>query len=277
MTDDRPAASTLILVGCGNMGHAMLEAWMATSPRPDVLVVEPHAPLRERAAATGATAVGTVQDLPADTAPDFIVLAVKPQMMSAVLPAYARWGGGGTAFLSVAAGIPMERIEAMLPAPTPVLRCMPNTPAGIGEGVMALCANQHASTAQVDASRRLLGDCGIVLDIRDEAMMDAVTAVSGSGPAYLFHFIEALTDAALAVGLPEALARAMALQTIVGAAKLAAQSPEAADTLRRNVTSPGGTTAAALGVLMGGDALTVLVTAAVQAARDRSIELRTAP
>ena len=277
MTKNRTTASTLVLVGCGNMGQAMLEAWMATAPRPNVLVVEPYAPLRERAAATGATAVETTDELPPGIAPDFIMLAVKPQMMSAVLPAYARWGGGRTAFLSVAAGLSIERIEAMLPASTPVLRCMPNTPAAVGEGVMALCANGQASASQVEAARRLLGVCGLVLDIDDEALMDAVTAVSGSGPAYLFHFVEALTDAALAAGLPEALARPMALQTIVGAARLAAKSPETAAALRRNVTSPGGTTAAALGVLMGGDALTTLVTAAVQAARDRSIELRTAP
>lgn len=246
---------------------------MRLEPAPAVHVVEPHEGLRERAAASGATAVGAVADLPAGFSPDVVVLAVKPQMMAQVLPGYTGWSGGKTTFVSVAAGMPIAFIEAALPGATPVVRCMPNTPAAIGAGVMAACVNAHVGADQLALANTLLGAGGMVVDIPDEKMMDMVTAVSGSGPAYLFHFVEALTSAAIKVGLPEELAGKIALQTIHGAARLAAESGEPAAVLRKNVTSPGGTTAAALGVLMDKDALTELVGEAVTAAHARAFEL----
>jgi pyrroline-5-carboxylate reductase len=264
---------SILLVGCGNMGHAMLTGWMKGDPRPAIHVVEPDADLRKRAAETGAAAVGTAGDLPPALRPGVVVLAVKPQVLGAVLPDYASFAGTGSVFLSVAAGLPIGRIEAALPPGASVLRCMPNTPAAIGAGVMALCANAHATTAEIDAARALLSSCGQVFDVPDESLMDAVTAVSGSGPAYLFHFIEALTEAALAVGLPSDLAGPMAVQTVLGAARLAAEGDAAPGDLRRMVTSPGGTTAAALDVLMGNDGLAGLVRRAVVAARDRGVAL----
>lgn len=267
---------TLLLVGCGNMGFAMAAAWLGAVPRPTLYVVEPNDALRQRAAAAGAHAVAIRTDLPDGVRPDVVVLAVKPQVLGNLLPDYAGFAATGAVFLSIAAGLPLARLEAALPAGTPVLRCMPNTPAAIGAGVMALCANTHTTAGQVDAARELLGACGQVYDIGSDDMMDAVTAVSGSGPAYLFHFIEALAAAARAVGLPDELAAPMAIQTVLGAAQLAAQGQDAPATLRRNVTSPGGTTAAALDVLMAADGLTELMRRAVMAARDRGTALRTA-
>lgn len=266
---------TLLLIGCGNMGYALLKGWLAAPRPPQVHVVEPEEGLRQRAAEAGAMAVASRAALPVGLRCDLVVLAVKPQVLGAVLPDYADFATIGAVFLSIAAGLPLHRLEALLPPDTAVLRCMPNTPAAIGAGVMALCANRFAQPAHLALARSLLGTCGTVFDIADEALMDAVTAVSGSGPAYLFHFIEALTEAALAVGLPAELAGPMALQTVLGSAQLAARSDEPPAILRRNVTSPGGTTAAALGVLMEAGALTDLVTRAVVAARDRGIALQT--
>ncbi|GAB0120329.1 pyrroline-5-carboxylate reductase [Acidisoma sp. 7E03] len=269
-------SGTLLLIGCGNMGFALLKGWLAAPHPPTVHVVEPDEALRARAAAAGAEAVAAREDLPQGLRCDIVVLAVKPQVMGAVLPPYAALAEGGAVFLSIAAGLTLRWLESHLPAETPVLRCMPNTPAAIGAGVMALCANRYVQPAQRARARGLLATCGPVFDIADDALMDAVTAVSGSGPAYLFHFIEALTEAARAVGLPAELAGPMALQTILGSAQLAAGSEDAPGTLRQKVTSPGGTTAAALGVLMEGQTLTALVTRAVIAARDRGVALQTA-
>jgi pyrroline-5-carboxylate reductase len=266
-------SQSVLLVGCGNMGFALLQGWMRQTPAPALHVVEPDEALRERAATAGALAVCDVASLPPDYTPDMIVLAVKPQVIAAVLPNYGRWAGDKTVFLSVAAGIGIAIIEQALGRPTPVMRCMPNTPASIGAGVMAVCANGHVSRAQAAFANRLLAAGGIVVEITDERMMDGVTAISGSGPAYLFLFIEALAAAAVKIGLPEPVAGQMALQTIYGAAMLAAQSGEPAEALRRKVTSKGGTTAAALGVLMEGNALSSLLADAVRAAWQRAVEL----
>ena len=267
-------STTLLLVGAGNMGFAMLKRWTGADPPLDAHVVEPDDVLRLRAGRAGARAVARAADLPNDLRPDVVVVAVKPQVFASVLPDYAGYSANSAVILSVAAGLSVERIEALLPKGAAVLRCMPNTPASIGQGVMAVYGNGRATVGQLAAARDLLSACGSTFEVDDESLMDAVTAVSGSGPAYLFHFVEALTAAALAVGLPEALAGPMALQTIAGAARLAADGTTSPGDLRRNVTSPGGTTAAALGVLMDRDALTVLVRDAVVAARDRSVALR---
>lgn len=266
---------TVLLVGCGNMGHALLEGWLHLDQPPVVHVVEPTEALRERAAANGTNAVGSVRELPADFQPDVIVLAVKPQIMASALSDYVRFSGSNTTFVSIAAGIPMALIEAALPSSTPVVRCMPNTPAAIGQGVMAICTNRFVGERQILLASRLLAAGGMVVTVSDESQMDMVTAVSGSGPAYLFHFIEALTSAAIKIGLPENVASSIALQTIQGASQLALQSGEPAAELRMKVTSPGGTTAAALDVFMADEAMTRLVTDAVEAAWRRAVELGT--
>ncbi len=264
----------VILVGCGNMGHAMLKGWIDSGrlQAADVVVVEPNETLRERAAALGVTTAANAAEAGGVRA-DIVVIAVKPQVMRMVLADWTRLGNGPALFVTVAAGTRIALYEEVLGANTPVLRCMPNTPAAIGLGMMVTVANAHVTAAQKSAAHDLLAASGEVAEIADESLMDAVTAVSGSGPAYLFHFIEALTAAAKAVGLPGDIAAKLAMQTAYGAASLAAQSADPPSRLREQVTSPNGTTAAALGVLMGDQALEKLMTKAVTAARDRGVEL----
>ncbi len=264
-----------ILVGCGNMGFAMLAGWLKSGnvSASEVFVVEPNDDLRDRASGLGVMTGAGASDLPADATPRLIVLAVKPQVIRDVTAEYRRFGGGKPVFLSVAAGTPVATFSEILGAITPIVRVMPNTPAAIGKGMMVMFANSHVATGELAFLHELLATSGAVASIDDEALMDAVTAVSGSGPAYVFHFIECLTAAGEAAGLPPATAKLLAMQTVFGAASLAAESGEEPAVLRQQVTSPNGTTAAALGVLMGGDRLKTLVTEAVEAARVRSVEL----
>lgn len=265
----------VVLVGCGNMGFAMLSGWLASGKlkADDVTVIEPNDALRERAAALGVATLAA-RGQPGDPkAPDVAVIAVKPQVIRDVLTAYAEWGNGPTTFVSVAAGTPIATFTAILGAKTPVIRCMPNTPAAIGKGMMVAFANEAVTPQMSAAVADLLSASGAVATIPNEGLMDAVTAVSGSGPAYIFHFVEALTAAAEAAGLPKDTAKLLAMQTVYGAASLAKESGEEPGELRRQVTSPNGTTHAALQVLMGDEGLTALLTKAVKAARDRSIEL----
>lgn len=257
----------LLLIGCGNMGHAMLKGWLAMDNAPDCTVVEPHEALRMRAIETGAQAVAAAADLPAEYAPDVVVMAVKPQIITQILPDYARFATA--CFVSVAAGTPLATLEAGL-GPVALIRVMPNTPAAIGKGVFGLCTNARTTAEQKAMVADLLATGGVVLEVETESDIDRITAVSGSGPAYLFHMIEALTEAAKRVGLSDEIATIAARETIFGAASLAESAPEDAAELRRNVTSPNGTTAAALDVLMGEDRLTELMSEAVKAALERA-------
>ncbi|MHA6641087.1 pyrroline-5-carboxylate reductase [Mesorhizobium sp. A623] len=265
----------LVLAGCGNMGYAMLAGWINSGKlKPgETIVAEPNADLRKRAEALGCHTGADAVDIPADAVPQLAVIAVKPQVIREVTQAYARFGDGRTTFVSIAAGTPVATFEEVLGSQAPIMRCMPNTPAAIGKGMMVLYSNALVSDEMKRVVADLLSASGQVATITDEGLMDAVTAVSGSGPAYVFHFIEALTAAAKKAGLPDETAKLLAIQTVYGAASLAAESHEEPGTLRQQVTSPNGTTAAALGVLMGQDRLTNLVTEAVEAARLRSIEL----
>ena len=264
----------LALVGCGNMGFAMLQGWLAAGAVApgDVLAIEPNDALRTRAQGLGVVAAPGAEAVDA-FAPDLVVLAVKPQLMERVAQDYRGVATNGATFLSIAAGISSAGLEGMLGAGTPIIRCMPNTPAAIGKGLMAIHVGEGVSTGMRDFAQKLLAANGVVVEIADEEQMHAVTAVSGSGPAYVFHFIEALTAAGEAAGLPKDAAATLAKQTVYGAASLAFDSAETPSRLREQVTSPNGTTAAALGVLMGADGLTELVTEAVEAARRRSVEL----
>lgn len=265
----------VVLVGCGNMGYAMLAGWLKSGKlvAGETFVIEPNAALRERAEKLGNEAAAEAGALPAELAPALVIFAVKPQVMRGVVPAYGRFAGGGTTFLSIAAGTPIATFEELLGTSTPVMRCMPNTPAAIGKGMMVVVSNPHVSAGTKAFVADLLSASGEVTTVDNEGLMDAVTAVSGSGPAYIFHFIEALTAAAQHAGLPAETAKLLAMQTVYGAASLAAESREDPGVLRQQVTSPNGTTAAALGVLMGEERLTKLLTEAVEAARVRSIEL----
>jgi pyrroline-5-carboxylate reductase len=266
-------AGKVILVGCGNMGFAMLKGWLASGAvQPaDVLIIEPNNALRDRAAGQGVRTSASSDGIAGETA-DLVIIAVKPQVLRDVLPAYKALAPKA-AFLSIAAGIAIRTFTEILGDSTPVIRCMPNTPAAIGKGMMGVYANEFVSSDILAFVNTLLSASGEVAMLDNEGQIDAVTAVSGSGPAYVFHFIECLEAAAVKAGLSEKVARLLAMQTVYGAANLAKESGEEPGRLREQVTSPNGTTAAALAVLMGENRLGNLVDEAVDAARRRSIEL----
>ena len=268
MSLDKVKARGLVLLGCGKMGSAMLEGWLKQGVAPaSVWVIEPYP--SDWLKAQG---VHLNTDLPAS--PAIVLLAVKPQMMGAALPQVQALGGGDTLFLSIAAGTTIASFEDTFGAATPIVRAMPNTPAAVGRGITAIIGNARASAEELDLAAALLSAVGQVVRLEGEHQMDAVTAVSGSGPAYVFHLIEALAAAGEAEGLPADLAMQLARATVCGAGELAYQAPESASQLRINVTSPGGTTAAALAVLMDAETgFPPLLRRAVKAAADRGREL----
>lgn len=262
------AARGLVLVGCGKMGGALLEGWLAGGLSPaSVTVAEPSPSPRLNDLA----AQGLRLNASWPAAPAIVVVAVKPQMMGAALPALAACAGGATMVLSIAAGTPIRAFEAAAGPGAPVVRAMPNTPAAVGRGVTALIGNAAVDEAGMRLAEALMGAVGETVRLEDEAQMDAVTAVSGSGPAYVFLMIEALAAAGEAEGLAPDLAMRLARATVIGAGRLAETSPETAAQLRVNVTSPGGVTAAALGVLMAeADGLAPLMRRAISTAAARS-------
>ena len=258
----------LVLLGCGKMGSAMLAGWLRGGlPPGSVFVADPNPSDWLKGLGVHLNA-----GLPDD--PAIVLVAVKPQMMAEALPRLKPLGNGRTLFLSVAAGTRIAYYEATLGAKTPIVRAMPNTPAAIGRGITAICGNAQASEAHLALSEALLAAVGQVVRLDGEHQMDAVTAVSGSGPAYVFHLIETLAAAGVAEGLPADLAMRLARATVAGAGALAEEAGEDPGQLRVNVTSPGGTTAAALAVLMDeGQGFPSLLKKAVHAAAERGKEL----
>ncbi len=265
----------LLLVGCGKMGGALLRGWLTNGVAdPDeVMVVEPGPDQAAEARSLGVDALDEVEDLDPDFHPRVVVLAVKPQAMEQVAPAYRRFAGPDTVFLSVAAGTNIDFFEHQYGSRAAIVRSMPNTPAAVGRGMLVACPNGNVSEELRGACHDLLAAVGEVAWIDDEALMDAVTGVSGSGPAYVFYMIECLAKAGEAVGLPAELALQLAKATVAGAGELAQTAGESPATLRENVTSPNGTTYAALQHLMAVDGLEPLMRRAVEAATRRSIEL----
>lgn len=264
------ASGHVVLVGCGKMGSALAVGWLHGPLEPArLIVVEPDDAAAAHLAPLGITRVATPAALPRDTAFAAIVYAVKPQVMAEILPAYVGAGGADTVHLSIAAGCPIALFERHL-GPVPIVRAMPNTPAAIGRGMTVACANDAVGHARRALCGRLLEAVGAVAWIDDESLMDAVTAVSGSGPAYVFLLAECLAEAAETAGLPAPLARRLAEETVAGAGALMAESAGSAAVLRRNVTTPGGTAEAALSVLMAAGGLAPLLTRAVRAAANRS-------
>jgi pyrroline-5-carboxylate reductase len=259
----------LVMLGCGKMGSAMLAGWLAQGLDPRAVhVIDPHPSDWLRA-----TGVAINADLPPD--PAVLMIAVKPQMMQAALPQVARFGGGATLILSVAAGTPIAAYEAAFGPGTRVIRSMPNTPAAIGKGITAIVGNAAATAGDLDLSQTLLSAIGQVVRLSDEDQIDAVTGLSGSGPAYVFYMIDALAAAGVANGLPPDMAMQLAKATVAGAGALAQQADETPEQLRINVTSPNGTTQAGLAVLMDADTgLAPLIAATVTAATARSRELK---
>ena len=259
----------LVLLGCGKMGAALLKGWLARGLTPGAVTVLDPKPSDWLRAQKGLRI-----NAPLPARPAVVAVAVKPQIMAEALPDLAPLGGGETLFLSVAAGIPIARYEEMLGARTPIVRAMPNTPAAIGKGISALIGNAQVGEAGMKLAESLMGAVGETVRLESEAQMDAVTAVSGSGPAYVFYLIEALAAAGAAEGLPPGMALHLARATVAGAGALAGQAGESPEQLRINVTSPGGTTAAALQVLMDAQGgLGPLMRKAVAAAAARSKEL----
>lgn len=266
-------AGTIVLVGCGQMGSAMLRGWLARGAAARFLVIEPEGAPPALAETAGTLWHRAVEDVPLDVEPDAVVFAVKPQIIDAVLPAYRRWVRPQTLFVSIAAGKTIGGIARHLGDAAAIIRCMPNTPAAIGRAITVACPNQRVSAGQRLLCEALLAAIGDSAWVEDEALMDAVTAVSGSGPAYVFLLIEALAEAGIHAGLPGDLGLRLARATVAGAGELALVSPESPSRLRENVTSPGGTTRAALDVLMAEHGLPELLDRAVAAATARSREL----
>lgn len=268
MDMSRVADRGLVLLGCGKMGSAMLAGWLDGGlPASSVWVIDPAPSDWLRA-----QGVHLNTDLPA--LPAIVLVAVKPQMMGAALPAIQALGSGDTLFVSVAAGTTIATFEEVLGADTPVIRAMPNTPAAIGRGITALIGNAQADAADMDLAETLLSAVGQTVRLDSESQMDAVTGVSGSGPAYVFHLIETLAAAGAAQGLDPDLAMRLAKATVAGAGALAEAADEDPAQLRINVTSPNGTTQAALEVLMDENTgFPPLLNRAVAAATRRSEEL----
>ena len=260
----------LVLVGAGKMGGAMLDGWLARGLSPNkVVVIEPQPAKPIKALAKRGLRINPKDKIGPVAA---LVVAVKPQTAPEALPPLAGLVGAKTVVVSIMAGRTLGFLEKTLPGAA-VVRAMPNTPAAIGRGITVAVGNRRVAASGRKLAHALLAATGSVEWVDDEALMDAVTAVSGSGPAYVFLLAEAMARAGAAAGLPAALADKLARETVAGSGELLHRSPLSAATLRQNVTSPGGTTAAALSVLMAADGVDPLMTKAVAAATRRGKEL----
>jgi pyrroline-5-carboxylate reductase len=267
----RDFSGTLVLAGAGKMGSALLEGWLRLGLAPNrVAVIEP-APSPD-VTALAKRGLSLNPDLRTLREPGVVVVAVKPQTAAEALAPLRPIVGAATLVISIMAGRPLQFLSSALERAGALVRAMPNTPAAIGRGI-TVAVPLRASGAQRQLAERLLSATGAVEWIDDEALMDAVTAVSGSGPAYVFLLAEALAQAGVAAGLPAALAQKLARETVAGSGELLHRSPLDPAVLRENVTSPGGTTAAALEVLMAQNGLKTLMDKAVAAATARSRQL----
>ena len=262
---------TLVLVGAGKMGSAMLDGWLARGLDPKkIIVIEPQPVKAVKALARRGVKLNPKDKVGVASA---IVIAVKPQSAPEAVPPLARYIDKTTLVLSIMAGRTIGFLEKSLPTGTAIVRAMPNTPAAIGRGISVAVPNAKISMRQRKQASDLLAAIGKVEWADDEALMDAVTALSGSGPAYIFLLAECMARAGVAAGLPKELATRLARETVAGSAELLHRSNLDAATLRQNVTSPGGTTAAALEVLMGPGGFDQLLTQAIAAATRRSRDL----
>ncbi len=263
----------ILLIGAGKMGGAMLEGWLKDGLKPaEAAVIEPHPSERMSALAAGELRLNPPVDEVGGA--DCVVLAVKPQALDAAAETLAAVAGPETLLISVVAGKTIANLRGRAPQARSIVRAMPNTPAAVGRGVTGCFASPETSDRQKAFTTKLLSAIGRVEWVEDEGLIDAVTAVSGSGPAYVFHLVEAMAEAGAAAGLPPELAMRLARATVEGAGELLHQDAgTSAEQLRKNVTSPAGTTAAALEVLMAEDGLRPLMRRAVAAAKRRAGEL----
>jgi len=261
-------------VGCGKMGGALLRGWLARGvPGKDVFVVDPAPRDLEDVQARGVTIATALDQVPAGLQPGIVLLAIKPQFMDEALPAYRRFVRPGTVFLSIAAGKTVAYLKGKLGPDAAIVRSMPNTPAAVGRGMSVILKDPGIPAATLDLCGQLLSAVGKVGWIEEEDQINAVTAVSGGGPAYVFLLIECLAEAGRAAGLPADLAMQLARETVTGSGELAHQSPETATQLRQAVMSPKGTTIEALAILMAADGLQPLLTKAIAAATRRGREI----
>jgi pyrroline-5-carboxylate reductase len=264
----------LVLVGCGKMGGALLRGWLARGVDPSlVTAIDINPSGLEDVQAKGVQIVTRAADLRADLNPALLLLAVKPQFMDDALPDYRRHVGPDATFLSIAAGKTVAYFKERLGQSAEIVRSMPNTPAAVGRGVSVIYRDPKVRHERLDLCGELLKAVGTVEWVDDEDLLNAVTALSGGGPAYTFLLMETLAEAGRAAGLPAELAMRLARETVSGSGELARQSDESAAQLRQNVTSPKGTTLEALNVLMAEGGLQPLMTRAIAAATRRSREL----
>ena len=268
MTQEIFERNTLILLGCGKMGSAMLKGWIAKGFEPKNIWVEDPYP-SDWLIDLG---VNVNSKLPSN--PKFICIAIKPQMIPQILPKFSYYGNSQVVFLSIAAGVTISSFESLLGQKTPIIRAMPNTPAEIGLGITAKIANKNVPKDALEVAGNLLSAIGEVVSLTSEEQMDAVTGLSGSGPAYVFYLIDALAAAGHKQGLDKELAMRLAKMTVLGGGQLAAGSTAVPEKLRVNVTSPNGTTEAGLNILMNSEnGLAPLIEKTVAAATARSKEL----
>ncbi len=268
--------SPLVLVGCGNMGRAMAEGWLAAGvPAEALFVIDPMAKPGALPDVPASNYAGSAAAVPEGLKARVIIAAVKPQMFADVLPGLQPLVGDKTVLISVAAGITLANMKEYLGVPAALVRAMPNTPASVGAGITGVTATPDVSDVDKELALALMASTGAAVWVDDEGLINSVTGVSGSGPAYIFNVVEAMAAAGVKEGLPEEDAMKLARQTVIGAARLMEANPDVpAAELRRRVTSPGGTTAAALAVLMNEeDGLGPLMARAVNAARRRGEEL----
>lgn len=266
-------SGTLVLVGAGKMGGAMLEGWIKSGiPAQRIVALDPaiSEEMKANLASWGVRLNPPVTEI---KDAEVVLVAVKPQVLDEVLPGLVPLAATRPLVISVVAGKTIATFERSFGAGAAVIRTIPNTPAAIGRGITAMAANANVTPGQQDLSAALLSSIGEVVRVASEADIDAATAVSGSGPAYVFYLTECLAKAAEALGLAPDIATQLARATVAGAGELMRRSGTEASVLRKNVTSPKGTTEAALNILMAGDGLEPLLTKAVKAACERSREL----
>ncbi len=253
----------ILLVGCGSMGTALYKGWLAQEHY-DVTIIDPHVP----------EAYSSVDLLPASFQPDVIVFAIKPQVIDDIIPDYAIFvqGVNSPLFLSIMAGVSINRLQSLLSYSSKIIRSMPNLPAVVGEGMTGLVASESLTEKERHLAEMIFSAVGEVVWMENEDQINAVTAISGSGPAYFFQFVEHLSQAGISLGLPVDIAHRLSKQTLIGAAEILKRSSDSAQGWRQRVTSPGGTTAAALQAFDKGR-FKDLVEEATKAAYQRSIEL----
>lgn len=265
--------SMILLVGCGRMGEALASGWLTQGRDPDtIMIVEPNQDFASHLITKGVKFFSTADELTPNDIPTVVIFAVKPQAMDEVVPAYRRFVSSAV-FISIAAGKTIGYFESILGVNAAIVRVMPNTPAAVQRGIAGAIGNTNVTSAQCNACTALIEAVSELHWLENENQIDFVTAISGSGPAYVFLLAECLAETGRKLGLPDKLAERLGRVTVSGSGELLHRSEEDLVTLRQNVTSKGGTTEAALNLLMAEDGLQTLMNNAVKRAAERSKEL----